>query len=210
MGFIKIDRKIIHWEYFKNPAYLTIWLYLLCRANFKDGESYGHVVHRGQVFETYGTIAKNTGLSRSTVRRTLKGMSATHLATYQAIHSETHQATYDGILITIVNYNTYQTSGKIKDTPTDTPSDIPAGCDPELESEKSITEEVFHKKKKKEKDSHPSDEKPKAKYKDWNEDWKYTDSRGNKYDWGYMVRNFGDNAENMARIIVDEDRKSRS
>ena len=206
MGFIKIDRKIIHWEYFKNPAYISVWMYLLCRANFKDGESCGHIVHKGQVFETYGSIARNTGVSRDTVIYILKRMVSTQVVTLDSTHPLTHPFARDGILITIVNWDTYQSSEK--SNPTGNPTGNTQGITSRNAQE---SEEVLHNKGfQKKKEAHPSDEKPKAKYKDWNEDWKYTDSRGNKYDWGYMVRNFGDNAENMARIIVDEDRKSRS
>jgi|GEM_PF-3003344 len=214
MGFVKIDRKLIHWKYFKRPNYTQVWMYLLCRANFKQGNSLGIQINPGQTFETYASISRNTGVPRSSVRNIIRHMVLDRQLDIKSVTDLDTQLdsklASGGIIITIVNWHTYQDSEKTVGQPVG--QDVGQsfghgnGHGKVQQSEEGYSEEGFQKKK----EAHPSDEKPKAKYKDWNEDWKYTDSRGNKYDWGYMVRNFGDNAENMARIIVDEDRKSRS
>ena len=199
-SYILLYRSIMDEDMWKDKPFTKgqAWIDLLMLVFWEDSDSpvYEEKENTKAGSRWFGQeeLAERWGWSRGKVRRQL-----IVLQTEQRI---VQQTTHHGTLISIVNWDTYQHPAKLNGTTNGTTDDTSNGTS----NGTQINEYNAFKKK----NTHPSDEKPKAKYKDWNEDWKYTDSRGNVYDWGYMVRNFGDNAENMARIIVDEDRKSRS
>lgn len=70
-GFIVIDRKLLEWKYFRNDSALRLWITLLIRANWKDGELYEDKIPRGSLATSYRSLADSTGLSESTIRRWL-------------------------------------------------------------------------------------------------------------------------------------------
>ena len=198
--FVMIYRSVLDNELWKDKPFAKgqAWIDLLLLVFWEDSEEpidgEMEVTKRGSRWFGKQELADRWGWSRNRASRFLKSLEVRHMIEQRVTHR--------GTLISIVNWDTYQHPAKLNGTTNGTTDDTSNGTS----NGTQINEYNAFKKK----NTHPSDEKPKAKYKDWNEDWKYTDSRGNVYDWGYMVRNFGDNAENMARIIVDEDRKSRS
>ena len=171
-----------------------MFIYCLIKANWKDGSWHGYEYKRGQFIASFPSIAKELGITTQCVRKAISNLEKTG--------EITHSGMSKCSIITVLNYDLYQ-SKNVDKTHKKTSTEL-------SENNRYKKDTLQVSKEVKKEATHPSDEKPKSKCKDWNEDWKYTDSRGNVYDWGYMVRNFGNNAENMARIIVDEDRKSRS
>lgn len=71
-GYIKLDRQLLEWGWFKNPKTLSVWVALLLLANWKDGEFMGQTVKRGQLITSYKRLAERTGLSVSEVRTAIK------------------------------------------------------------------------------------------------------------------------------------------
>lgn len=75
-SWVKIHRKILeHWIY-KRPEYVSIWIYLIARANWKPSKALvnGSIVtiDRGEVLTSIGSLAENTHTSRQTVRTFLR------------------------------------------------------------------------------------------------------------------------------------------
>lgn len=75
-SWIKIHRKILeHWIY-KRPEYVSIWLYLIARANWKPSKALVNgtivTIERGEVLTSIGSLAENTHTSVQTVRTFLK------------------------------------------------------------------------------------------------------------------------------------------
>lgn len=67
-SFIKIDRNIQKWRWFKDPNTLSVWLWLLLNASL-DRQDYKEIrIERGQVCATYSKIAEDTGLSIKSTR----------------------------------------------------------------------------------------------------------------------------------------------
>ena len=61
--YIKLDRGILDWEWFKDGKTLQVWIYLLCLARFKAATIDGITVRRGEVMTSKGAIARCCGMT---------------------------------------------------------------------------------------------------------------------------------------------------
>ena len=103
MGHIKIDRRILEWEWYKDLNTCRLFLHLLLRANWKDGRFQGMEIPRGSLVTSYNNLAAETGLSVKNVRTALK-----HLETTGEVAVNRHPKFS---VVTIKNYNLYQSDG---------------------------------------------------------------------------------------------------
>ncbi|MBR2550687.1 MAG: hypothetical protein IKE92_11870 [Clostridiales bacterium] len=99
-GFIVLHRKMLEWEWYSDPKTVTVWLYLLLKANWKPNRWRGIDIERGQTLETIAGIAKATGLSVRSVRTALEHLKSTN--------EVTTKSTGYGTLISITQYSKYQ------------------------------------------------------------------------------------------------------
>ena len=67
-GFIKIDRSILDWQHFGEPTVVVVFLYLLLKANHKNGWWQGLQCERGATFVGLRAIKEDTKLAINTVR----------------------------------------------------------------------------------------------------------------------------------------------
>lgn len=98
--FIKIDRNIIHWGWFKNPKVLSVFIWLLIRANIKRCRFEKDIIMRGSLVTSNAHIAEECGLTIDNVR--------TALASLEATGEITRQRRNRYQIITVVNYDQYQ------------------------------------------------------------------------------------------------------
>ena len=98
--FIKLDRNIERWRWFKNKNTLIVFIWLLLNANVSDHEFEHEIIHRGEVATSLKTIGKSTGLTFQEVRTAIL-----HLKTTGEITSRSCNR-YQ--VISIANYNEYQ------------------------------------------------------------------------------------------------------
>lgn len=91
---------MIEWEWFSHSATLHVFIFLVLSANHEDKKWRGNLIKRGQLITSRDQIAKNTGLSAQVVRSALKRLKSTSEITSKSTNSFT--------LITICNYDTYQ------------------------------------------------------------------------------------------------------
>jgi hypothetical protein len=99
-GWIKLHRKFLQWEWFTVDEMVKLFIYLLLSANHEDGNFQGVEVKRGQVITGLNKLSFNTGISIQTLRTCLKRLEKT---------SEINiQSTNKFSIITICNYDTYQ------------------------------------------------------------------------------------------------------
>lgn len=99
-GFIVLHRKIVNWEWYKDPATRIVFEHLILTANYEEKRFKGEAIHRGQRVASYGTLAKETGLSIRNVRTAIR-----HLILTNEVTSKT---TNKYSVFTIVNYDMYQ------------------------------------------------------------------------------------------------------
>lgn len=98
--YIKLYRKLINWEWYRDINTKTLFLHLLLKANWKEGSWQGINYKRGQLIASMNTLAAETGLTFEQTRTAIKHLKSTGEITYEKIAK--------GGLITIVEYNRFQ------------------------------------------------------------------------------------------------------
>ena len=98
--YIKIDRNIERWRWFKNKNTLIVFLWLLLNANVTDHEFENQVIPRGSLVTSLANVGKSTSLSLQEVRTAFLHLKSTGEITTKSCNR------YQ--VITIVNYHLYQ------------------------------------------------------------------------------------------------------
>jgi hypothetical protein len=98
--FIKLYRKLINWEWYKNTNTKSLFIHLLLRANWKDGSWKGIQYKRGELITSLDTLSAETGLSKSQVRTALNHMISTGEIAERKIGRSR--------IVSIVSYDAYQ------------------------------------------------------------------------------------------------------
>lgn len=98
--FIKLDRNIINWRWFKDAKILSVFVWLLIKANIKEGYFQREKIERGSLVTSNQHIADGCGLSMQNVRTALAALEETgEIVRNQRNHYQ---------IITVVNYESYQ------------------------------------------------------------------------------------------------------
>ena len=111
VGWLKLHRKIIEWEYFTNPECVQLLVYLLCQAD-----------EEGNVFTTVERICADLRLTRQVVRDRLKKLSSTNTSTIKSTNKQTHITlcnftSYNGEKIKVNQQTNQQEKEKVSPTP---------------------------------------------------------------------------------------------
>ena len=99
-GFVKLNRKMLDWEWFSSTETVHVFITLLLMAGWEDESYRGMTVDRGQVITTVSRLSSATGLGVQKVRTALKHLRLTNEITTKSTNNWT--------LITIENYEKYQ------------------------------------------------------------------------------------------------------
>lgn len=99
-GWIKLFRKITSWEWYQDSHMVHLMLHLSMSAEHHERKVRGKTVKRGQVLTSRERLKADTGISEQTIRTCLK-----RLVECQSL---TIESTKQGMLITVLNYETYQ------------------------------------------------------------------------------------------------------
>lgn len=103
MTYIKINRKILNWRWYKDEKVKSLFLHLLLTANICDLPFENIIVKRGELATSYPSLEKGTGLSIKSIRLALKKLIET---------GEVAASKYPKFsVISIVNYELYQNNG---------------------------------------------------------------------------------------------------
>lgn len=108
-GFIKIERKLLDWEWWSDINTTRLFIFLLLSANWRDRKCKGVNVPRGSVDITLPQISTGTGLTIRQSRTALEHLKSTGEVTVQRHHFFS--------IITIVNYDYYQSNDSLCDSP---------------------------------------------------------------------------------------------
>lgn len=108
-GWIKLHRKFLDWEWFNKSEAVHLFLYMLLKANHKDGKWQGFDVKRGQFISSLGNISNATGLSIQVIRTNLKRLEKTNEISIKS----TNQFT----VVTICKYECYQEENEQSNKP---------------------------------------------------------------------------------------------
>lgn len=77
MGYIKLDRKILDWEWWSDVNTYRVFTYCLIRANWRESKFQGVDVPRGSFVTSLANLAKSTNLSVRNVRTALEHLKST-------------------------------------------------------------------------------------------------------------------------------------
>lgn len=108
MDYIKLSRKITEWEWYSDINVSRLFIHILISVNWKDGRFQGVEIPRGSVATSYNSLASQTGLSVMQVRTAIKKLNLTGEITVKQ-HPKFS-------VITVNNYNTYQSDNKVNNT----------------------------------------------------------------------------------------------
>lgn len=100
-GHIKVWRKITEWEWYTKSNMLHLFLHLLLKANYKDKSWRGKDIKRGQYWTSIKQLSLETGISEQSIRTALKNL--------ELSGEITDESTNEGRLLTLNNYETYNT-----------------------------------------------------------------------------------------------------
>ena len=111
-GWVKLHRKFGEWEWADEPNMVSLFIHLLISASNRDTRWKGTDLKRGQVIFGLNKWSEKTGISVRGLRTSLERLESSH-----EIDRET---TSKFTIITILNYDKYQTEKKKSDTETTT------------------------------------------------------------------------------------------
>jgi len=99
-GFIKIDRKILEWEWYKKSNTKDLFLHMLWKANWKDGKFQGIDIPRGSFVSSYPKLSDELGLTVNKIRTAIGHLQSTGEITVKAYTKFS--------VFTVNNYCSYQ------------------------------------------------------------------------------------------------------
>ncbi|MGN1478470.1 MAG: hypothetical protein ACI4XH_01780 [Acutalibacteraceae bacterium] len=114
--FIKLNRKILEWEWFSDVCTRDVFIYCLLKANWKPGNWHGIEYKRGEFITSIRQLAKDLGHSEQQTRTALNKLKSTHEITIESTHRYS--------IITVVNWSEYQVLDNSFNTPSNTQSNI--------------------------------------------------------------------------------------
>ncbi|WP_178990443.1 hypothetical protein [Winogradskyella schleiferi] len=109
-GFVIIHRDIIEWEWYQSPTVSRLYFHLILKVNYCDKKWQGILVRRGQLITSTKHLAIELNLSIQQIRTALQKLQDSGDI---KVHS-TNRFT----LVTVVNYDEYQTAKTKNNKPT--------------------------------------------------------------------------------------------
>lgn len=103
-GFIKIHRKMLDWEWYKEENTKNLFIHCLLCANWKEGKFEGKIIPKGSFVTSLKSLSEDLGMTIQEIRTSLK-----HLISTNEI---TSKSTNKYRIISIVNYELYQQVNK--------------------------------------------------------------------------------------------------
>jgi len=100
IGWVKIHRKLLEWEWYDEPNTFRLFIHLLLKANHKPKNYRGVNIETGQVMTGFSLLAEQTGLTVQKVRTALSNLKSTNEITIKSSNK--------GTVIQIVKYVDYQ------------------------------------------------------------------------------------------------------
>lgn len=102
MDYIKLNRKILEWEWYGNINTCRLFIHMLLKANWHEGKFEGKIIPRGSFVSSLPKLADETLLTIREVRTAISHLKMTGEVTCKAYPKFT--------VFTIKNYGEYQAS----------------------------------------------------------------------------------------------------
>jgi len=115
MSYIKLDRKMLEWEWRDYPEMVALWVYILLKANYKANKWHGEEFPEGTFPTSLDRLSADTGLSVRTVRTCLERLNESGEISIES--------TKKGTKIKVTKWADFQGSTDDYDMATDTQTD---------------------------------------------------------------------------------------
>lgn len=109
-GWIKLHRSLLDWEWYSDMNVRVVFIHCLLKANCKDVKYKGKDILRGSFATGLELLSRETGLTVAQIRVTLNKLKMTSEITIQT--------SAEGSIISITNYDLYQSNDKQNDKQT--------------------------------------------------------------------------------------------
>ena len=107
-NYIKLSRGLLEWEWYTDINTTRLFIHMLLKANWKDGNFKGTTFSRGSFVSSIGKLAGETGLTEREIRTAISHLKKTGEVTSKTTNKYT--------VFTVVKYDLYQTSDKQNDS----------------------------------------------------------------------------------------------
>ena len=111
-GYVRLDRKILNWEWYSDANTCRVFLHLILKANWKAGRFKGVDIPRGSIATSITHLAEELKLTIRNVRTAVE-----HLKTTGELTRSRHAKF---TVFTIKNYDLYQSGDRVIDNETTT------------------------------------------------------------------------------------------
>tara|TARA_R110000787_G_scaffold282043_1_gene393680 strand:+ start:625 stop:1293 length:669 start_codon:yes stop_codon:yes gene_type:complete len=109
-GWIKLHREFTKFEWYQDANTVRLFLHLLITANHKKAKWQGNTIDRGQLITSHANLANDLGLTIQNVRTSLLKLKKSENLTIKSTSKFT--------LLSVCNYDTYQSADSDTNTPT--------------------------------------------------------------------------------------------
>lgn len=99
-NYVKINRKILDWEWYTDINTCRLFIHMLLKANWKDGNFRGKPIPRGSFVSSIGKLSEETNLTKDEIRTAIKHLISTKEITKQSFSKYS--------VFTVKNYDMYQ------------------------------------------------------------------------------------------------------
>jgi DNA-binding transcriptional regulator YhcF (GntR family) len=89
IGFIKLKRTILEWEWYQDNNTFRVMIHLLLKSNYTVKQWQGNTVHPGELITSIGNLGKELDLSENVVRTCLKKLKNTNYINTQGTNKFT-------------------------------------------------------------------------------------------------------------------------
>ena len=107
-NYIKINRSILSWEWYKDSNTKNLFFHMLLKANWRAAQFRGIDIKRGSFASSYQSLSSETGLSIQNIRTSIRKLKSTGEITVTNYRKFT--------VFTVNNYCEYQETNKIPNT----------------------------------------------------------------------------------------------
>ena len=88
-SYIKLDRKLLNWEWSDDPNTLALWIHILLQANWEERSWHGQIFERGTFPTSVAKLSEETGLTIKQTRTCLEHLKATNEVAIKATNRGT-------------------------------------------------------------------------------------------------------------------------
>lgn len=99
-GFITLNRRLLHWEWYDDAEMVRFWTFLLFKANWQQKQWHGILIPRGSFVSSLAHLSRDSHRSQRAIRTMCQRLKSTGELTSKSTNKYT--------IYTIVKYEEYQ------------------------------------------------------------------------------------------------------